>query len=155
MKQGGDAVRCELCVAEPTPAAWLLVAQDARLRVIRVLDAPEFPAFYRVIWTAHVAEFSDLGEADRQHCMAVVVAVERVLREALQPTKINLATLGNVVPHLHWHVIARFDWDSHFPQPVWGERQRTSSVQDLAWLNAGLANVDERLRIAMDALASF
>lgn len=145
--------RCELCLAQPS-SAWHLVAQDARLRVIRVLDAPEVPAFYRVIWRAHVAELSDLGAVDHQHCMAVVVAVERVLRETLQPTKINLASLGNVVPHLHWHVIARFDWDSHFPQPVWGERQRASSAEDLARLAACLPEVDERLRIALDALAS-
>lgn len=149
-----DTAACALCVAEPSPA-WQLVAQDARLRVIRVLDAPEFPAFYRVIWTAHVAEFSDLGEADRQHCMAVVVVVERVLREALQPTKINLATLGNVVPHLHWHVIARFDWDSHFPQPVWGERQRASSALELARLDACLPDVDARLRAALTASFGF
>ena len=48
--------------------------------------------------------------------MGAVSSVERVLRDALAPTKINLASLGNVVPHLHWHVIARFDWDSHFPR---------------------------------------
>jgi diadenosine tetraphosphate (Ap4A) HIT family hydrolase len=42
-----------------------------------------------------------------------------VLREQLAPTKINLAALGNMVAHLHWHVIARYDWDSHFPASVW------------------------------------
>ena len=56
--------------------------------------------------------------------MAAVTAVEQALREHLQPTKINLAALGNLVPHLHWHVIARFDWDSHFPGAVWGESKR-------------------------------
>jgi diadenosine tetraphosphate (Ap4A) HIT family hydrolase len=42
----------------------------------------------------------------------------------LQPDKINLASLGNVVPHLHWHVIPRFADDPHFPNPVWGQRLR-------------------------------
>jgi diadenosine tetraphosphate (Ap4A) HIT family hydrolase len=56
--------------------------------------------------------------------MNAVVAVEQVLRDQLQPTKINLAALGNMVPHLHWHVIARFEWDSHFPAPVWSAPQR-------------------------------
>ena len=51
--------------------------------------------------------------------MGVVAQVEQALRQHLQRTKINLAALGNLVPHLHWHVIARFDWDSHFPAPVW------------------------------------
>ena len=100
-----------------------MVWQGAHLRVIRA-DEAGFPAFYRVVWQGHVAEFSDLSSAERQHCMDAVVVVESALREFLQPTKINLATLGNVVPHLHWHVIARFDWDSHFPAPVWAGAQR-------------------------------
>lgn len=114
---------CELCATQAS-AAWAEVATSQRLRVVRVLDAPEFPGFYRVIWRDHVAELSDLAPADRAHCLDTVVAVERALRQGLQPTKINLAALGNMVPHLHWHVIARFDWDSHFPQPIWGQRQR-------------------------------
>lgn len=100
-----------------------MVAQGAQWRVIHV-DEAGFPAFYRVVWTAHVAEFSDLSEEARVDCMRVVVAVERALRDALAPAKMNVATLGNMVPHLHWHVIARFDWDSHFPSPVWAEARR-------------------------------
>ena len=65
-----------------------------------------------------MAEFSDLSAAQRQHCMEAVALVEQVLRQQLQPTKINLATLGNVVPHLHWHIIDRYAWDSHFHAPV-------------------------------------
>ncbi len=112
---------CPLCA----DAGGALVFQAEKFRVIRA-DEAGFPAFYRVVWTAHVAEFSDLGADDRGLCMAAVTAVEQALREHLQPTKINLAALGNLVPHLHWHVIARFDWDSHFPGAVWGEPKRTS-----------------------------
>ena len=100
-----------------------MVWQGAHLRVIRA-DEAGFPAFYRVVWQGHVAEFSDLSPAERQHCMDAVVVVESALREFLQPTKINLAALGNVVPHLHWHVIARFEGDSHFPAPVWAAAVR-------------------------------
>ena len=100
-----------------------MVWQGTHLRVIRA-DEAGFPAFYRVVWQGHVAELSDLSPAERQHCMDAVVVVESALRECLQPTKINLAALGNVVPHLHWHVIARFDWDSHFPAPVWAAAVR-------------------------------
>ena len=56
--------------------------------------------------------------------MDAVALVERVLREQLAPTKINLAALGNMVAHLHWHVIARYDWDSHFPASVWAPAVR-------------------------------
>jgi diadenosine tetraphosphate (Ap4A) HIT family hydrolase len=110
---------CALC----TTLGGTLVFQGAKFRVIRAEEAG-FPAFYRVVWSSHVAEFSDLSLADRTLVMAAVSAVELVLREHLLPTKINLAALGNVVPHLHWHVIARFDWDSHFPSPVWSESKR-------------------------------
>lgn len=136
---------CTLCAGD----GGLLVWRGARLRVIRA-DEPGFPAFYRVIWNAHVAEFSGLDAGARQHCMDAVTVVEQVLREHLAPTKVNLAALGNMVPHLHWHVIARFGWDSHFPAPVWAAAQRERDrVQEDA-LRARLPWLDERLR---DALA--
>ncbi|MFG6449031.1 HIT family protein [Roseateles sp. BYS180W] len=121
---GPDAAApCVLC-AEP---GGLLLLQRPLWRVVRVTDTPAYPAFYRVIWNAHVGEFSELPRAQRQQCMEVVCAVEQVLRRALCPTKINLASLGNVVPHLHWHVIARFEGDAHFPQPIWATAQREAA----------------------------
>jgi len=139
-------VSCVLC-HEP---GGLLVAQTPLYRVVRVVD-DNFPAFYRLIWQAHVAEFSDLDAAQRAECMEAVTAIERVLREALQPTKINLATLGNVVPHLHWHVIARFDWDSHFPNPIWGEEKRDVVGGAEARLALPLSDLDQRVRAALGA----
>jgi diadenosine tetraphosphate (Ap4A) HIT family hydrolase len=114
-----------------------------------VLDTPEFPAFYRVIWRQHVAELSELTPAEREVCMNAVVAVEQVLRSALMPAKINLAALGNMVPHLHWHVIARFDWDSHFPQPIWGTRQRTPEPPAVDRLAVPLDELDRRMQAAL------
>lgn len=128
-----------------------LVFQGAKFRVIRP-DEPGFPAFYRVVWTDHVAEFSDLGPDDRNLCMAAVVAVELVLREQVQPTKINLAALGNMVPHLHWHVIARFGWDSHFPEPVWAAAVRPPNVSAMAGVAARLAPADLAIKSALAAL---
>jgi diadenosine tetraphosphate (Ap4A) HIT family hydrolase len=110
---------CDLC-ANP---GGVLVWSQGDWRAVRVQDAAH-PAFYRVICNRHVREFSELSQAERAQCMSLVATIERVLIELLQPTKINLAAFGNMVPHLHWHVIARFAWDSHFPNPVWGERTR-------------------------------
>jgi diadenosine tetraphosphate (Ap4A) HIT family hydrolase len=119
---------CPLCVDEGGALIW----RGDKLRVIRA-DESGFPAFYRVVWNAHVPEFSDLSRADRVLCMDAVTVVEQALRQHLSPTKVNIATLGNMVPHLHWHVIARFDWDSHFPAPVWAAAQRPiSSAHELA-----------------------
>ena len=67
---------------------------------------------------------SDLDSGDARRLMDIVLATERGLRKALQPDKINLASFGNVVPHLHWHLIPRYLDDRHFPQPVWGVVQR-------------------------------
>ncbi|RYF54014.1 MAG: HIT domain-containing protein, partial [Comamonadaceae bacterium] len=74
-----------------------LVHQGRRLRVIHA-DEAGFPAFYRVVWQSHVAEFSDLSPAECALCMDAVNAVERALRATLAPAKINLAALGNMVP---------------------------------------------------------
>jgi diadenosine tetraphosphate (Ap4A) HIT family hydrolase len=84
-----------------------------------------------VIWEAHVREMTDLAESDRMHLMSLVFAVEAALRALLDPEKVNLASLGNLVPHVHWHVVPRFDDDSHFPQPVWGARQRDAPPRPL------------------------
>jgi diadenosine tetraphosphate (Ap4A) HIT family hydrolase len=67
---------------------------------------------------------TDLPPADRGHCLRVVFAVEQALRDTHGPDKINLASLGNQVPHLHWHVIPRFADDAHFPDAVWAARRR-------------------------------
>jgi len=125
-----------------------VIVNAPRWRVVRVADA-SFPAFYRVIWNAHVAEFTDLTQDERAECMDVVARVERVLRERLAPTKINLASLGNMTPHLHWHVIARFDWDSHFPHPVWASAQRTVEPEAVARLAVPLAQLDLAIRAAL------
>jgi len=141
---------CPLCAG--ADAATSLVAESSLYRVVRVLDAPDFPAFYRVIWNDHVAELSDLDDEQREACMEAVVAVERVLRQ-LSPAKINLAALGNMVPHLHWHVIARFHWDSHFPQPIWGVRQREVVPTPMSRLAVDPETLDASVRSAVAALA--
>ncbi len=110
---------CPLCQPVTETVLW----QDTRCRVILVSD-PDYPGFCRVVWREHVKEMTDLTETDRAHFMSVVFAAERVLRDSLKPDKINLASLGNQVPHLHWHVIPRYAGDAHFPDPVWAARKR-------------------------------
>ena len=110
---------CPLCAPAPETLLW----QSPFCRVILAKEA-DYPGFLRVILHAHVREMSDLSTADQAALMRVVWAAETALREVMQPDKINLASLGNVVPHLHWHVIPRFADDPHFPNPVWGARLR-------------------------------
>ncbi len=135
---------CELC---QQPGGTLLWSAGA-WRVVRVAD-PAFPAFYRVVCNHHVAEFSHLLAPERRRCMDLVCAVERVLIESLQPAKVNLAALGNMVPHLHWHVVARFAWDTHFPQPIWGAPQRGLEGSAESWLGICLEELDGRVVAAV------
>jgi diadenosine tetraphosphate (Ap4A) HIT family hydrolase len=88
---------------------------------------------------------TDLAVAEREALMNVVFACEAALQEVMAPDKVNLASLGNVVPHLHWHVIPRFGDDPHFPNPVWGVRQRDSPRAAQPDLDARLAAAINRL----------
>jgi diadenosine tetraphosphate (Ap4A) HIT family hydrolase len=91
---------------------------------------------------------TDLAGAEREHCMRVVFGVEQALRAVIRPHKINLASFGNLTPHLHWHVIPRFEDDPHFPNSVWGERQRAGRP------GCGAADTAPKLRAALaDLLA--
>jgi diadenosine tetraphosphate (Ap4A) HIT family hydrolase len=116
---------CLFCEAEGGQRLW----RDARCRVV-LTDEP-FVGFCRVIWNEHAREMTDLTAANREHLMHVVYAVESALRARLTPIKMNLASLGNQTPHLHWHVVPRFADDTHFPQPVWGTPQREASSRVL------------------------
>jgi len=140
---------CVLCDTDGGQLVW----RGEKLRVIHA-DEAGFPAFYRVVWNAHVAEFSDLAPQDRTHCMETVALVEQVLREQLQPAKINLAALGNMVPHLHWHVIARFAWDSHFPAPVWAAALRTRDTAQEARVAGQLPALSALVRERLDRWAA-
>ncbi len=134
---------CPLC---DTPSGDLLW-QDDFCRVVRVTDTPDYPGFCRVILNRHVAEMTDLAPQERSRLMMTVMKVEQALRDVVQPDKINLASLGNVVPHLHWHVIPRFENDPHFPNPIWDARVREST-------RVAPADLDTRLAKAIEGLLS-
>jgi diadenosine tetraphosphate (Ap4A) HIT family hydrolase len=116
-------VPCELCTRPGGSLIW----QSENCRVVRVDDAQQ-PGFCRVIWNHHVREMTDLSPVEQRELMSVVFAVEAAIRQCFSPDKINLASFGNVVPHLHWHVIPRWVDDPHFPEPIWGKVQRDCRV---------------------------
>jgi diadenosine tetraphosphate (Ap4A) HIT family hydrolase len=115
------AMVCELC----NPAAQQVLWHDSFCRIV-LADEPGYPGFCRVIVERHVGEMTDLTPDERTRLMNAVFATEAALRELLAPDKINLASLGNAVPHLHWHVIPRYRDDRHFPRPVWAEPCRAA-----------------------------
>lgn len=128
---------CPLC--HPTAAEnQAILWEDALCRVIRVDDAL-YPGFCRLIWKDHVAELTDLSPDQRSHCLKVLCGVETALRQLMHPDKINLASLGNMVPHLHWHIIPRRRSDPHFPNSIWGPQTQTETQPPRAPEDAALA----------------
>ncbi len=114
-----SSTSCTLCLQPGGEVLW----DDGFARVVLVGD-PDHPGFCRVILNAHRKEMTDLPDADRTRVMEIVFVVEKLLRELLVPEKVNLASFGNVVPHLHWHVIPRFADDPHFPNSAWSAKVR-------------------------------
>jgi len=115
---------CELCQSPGGEVIW-----ESELCRVVVVGDPDYPGFCRVILNRHVREMTDLSEQERIRLMHVLFGVEKAIRALYQPDKINLASLGNMTPHLHWHVIPRWRDDRHFPQPVWATPQRSHAPQ--------------------------
>ena len=112
---------CVLCVETLKPEEGELIWRGDDCRVILVND-PDLPGFCRVIWNEHKSEMSDLTHGERDHLMALVFAVEEAIRHVMHPDKINLAALGNMVPHIHWHIIPRYRDDAFFPGSAWSSK---------------------------------
>ena len=127
---------CELCVL-----AVPKVVENDKFAVILANEA-NYPGFARVIWKDHVREVSDLPDADRLLLNEAVWRLEQAVREVMQPLKVNVASFGNVVPHLHWHVIPRYADDAHFPAPVWAQAVRETDAAVLAARRALLPQLE-------------
>ena len=119
---------CVLCKEDLKPEEGQLIWRGDDCRVILVND-PDLPGFCRVIWNRHVSEMTDLSYGEREHLMVLVFAVEEAVRHVMHPDKVNIAALGNMVPHIHWHVIPRYKDDAFFPGSIWSARvQETPQV---------------------------
>ena len=143
---------CPLCQEDGGALPW----RGPHLRVIEVND-PDYPGFTRVIWNGHLAEMTSLSAHGRELLMKAVYVVEETQQAILSPDKINLASLGNMVPHLHWHVIPRWRGDRHFPDPIWAPARvagrRARRVEGPAGAHAAqLPRYRDRLVEAMNAL---
>lgn len=118
---------CSLCV----PQGELEVVRTDKFRVIRV-DDTDFPGYFRLIWNEHVKENSDLSEEDRLILWRALCDIEQIMNEELSPDKINLAEFGTMVPHLHWHLIARYRDDASYPDSYWSPKVRRTDEKRLA-----------------------
>ncbi len=118
-EQSASIETCELCTSPGGELVW----ENALCRVVSVAD-PDYPGFCRVILNRHEREMTDLPEIEQHELMRIVLTVEANVRRILNPDKINLASLGNMTPHVHWHIIPRWREDRCFPNPIWGLAQQ-------------------------------
>lgn len=119
---------CPLCAPDAQRVLW----RTAQLRVIGVEHAG-LPGYCRVVWNAHVSEMTTLDRRERGALMDAVWGVETALRKSLHPDRVNLASLGNQVAHLHWHVVARFHDDPFFPDAIWAPARRPIVARTTDW----------------------
>lgn len=90
------------------------------LSLVLLMNDRQWPWLILVPRRPAIREIHELTEVDQSALMTEIVRTSRALTQLVQPRKINIAALGNVVPQLHVHVIARFSDDRAWPQPVWG-----------------------------------
>ena len=111
------------------PAAWSLHAQlkndtidigDLPLSRVLVIKDANYPWLLLVPRREGAVEIIDLDEVEQAQLMTEVSRVARALKDITKCDKLNVAALGNVVPQLHVHVIARRTSDAAWPRPVWG-----------------------------------
>ena len=143
---------CVLCKDELEPEEGQLIGRGDDCRVILVND-PDLPGFCRVIWSRHASEMTDLSHGEREHLMSLVFAVEEAIRHVMHPDKVNIAALGNMVPHIHWHVIPRYKDDAFFPGSAWSKRVQELPPSKLAERRQLASQLPEAIKAAIATLS--
>jgi diadenosine tetraphosphate (Ap4A) HIT family hydrolase len=92
-----------------------------------VVEPSEIP--WLKLFTVHpYKEFSQCDMRTRLEIFQCLDIVEKEMLEYFEPEKINIASFGNYLPHVHFHIMARFKEDSFFPEPMWGKKQREAQL---------------------------
>ncbi|MEO1939786.1 HIT family protein [Candidatus Thioglobus sp.] len=92
------------------------------------VESSEIP-WVKVFTKRKIKEFSECTLAEKTEIFRIIDITEKSMLEYFKADKINIASFGNLLPHVHWHVMARFEGDSYFPEPMWGTQQRKSSLK--------------------------
>ncbi len=93
---------------------------DLPLSRLLVMNDANFPWLILVPRRVGASELFDLSGADQAALASEIALVSRALKDATRCDKLNVAAIGNVVPQLHIHIVARFTGDALWPKPVWG-----------------------------------
>lgn len=110
----------ETFILHPQLTKDTMVIGDLSLCRLLRMNERTYPWLILVPKRADIREIIDLAEDDQLQLMREIAQVSHALRQVHTPDKINVAALGNVVPQLHVHIIARFTGDPAWPRPIWG-----------------------------------
>ncbi|MDG2395535.1 HIT family protein [Candidatus Thioglobus sp.] len=91
------------------------------------IEPSEIP-WVKVFTRREIKEFSECTTEEKLEIFRIIDIVEKQMISYFKADKINIASFGNMLPHVHWHIMARFKQDSHFPEPMWGQKQRQSNL---------------------------
>ena len=91
------------------------------------IEKSEIP-WLKIFTIENFKEFSDCDLKTKQEIWKYLDIIEKGMIEYFNPEKINIASFGNYVPHVHFHIMARFKEDSYFPEPMWGKQQRVANL---------------------------
>lgn len=105
------------------------VISDMKLCRVFLMNNSLFPWLILVPRIENAKEIIDLADAERHLLMDEITAASHAIKAQFAPDKLNVAALGNQVPQLHIHVIARFACDNAWPQPVWGKGSQAYSAK--------------------------
>lgn len=92
------------------------------------IEKSEIP-WLKIFTQVPYKEFSDCPKLVKEEIWRVLDIIEKEMIFYYKPTKINIASFGNYMPHVHFHIMARFEEDSYFPEPMWGAKQRDSKLE--------------------------
>ncbi len=91
------------------------------------IEESEIP-WIKIFTQRKIKEFSECTLEEKTEIFRIIDIVEKSMLRYFNADKINIASFGNLLPHVHWHVMARFESDSYFPEPMWGKKQRESQL---------------------------
>lgn len=91
-------------------------------------EKSEIP-WLKVVLKREATEFSQCTTEEKSELFRLIDIIEKAMIKFYNPKKINIASFGNYMPQVHWHVMARFEEDSYFPEPMWGKKQRETKLE--------------------------
>jgi diadenosine tetraphosphate (Ap4A) HIT family hydrolase len=103
-----------------------IVWENETLRVEK--EESEIP-WLKLFTKVPYREMSEVPDETKREIYTLLDLIEKEMISYYHPDKINIASFGNYMPHVHWHIMARFKKDSYFPEPMWGKKQRNSTLE--------------------------